>query len=337
MATIKDVAKLAGVSISTVSAALNGSANVSPELVERIRAAVETLNYTPSAMARGLKRGVTKLIGLLVADITNPFFSELMEVIESEAQRLGYALILANSAQDVEKERAYLRLMQSHRVDGLIVTVSGAASRDTMMEFQRTRIPTVLIDRTFPGLSYDCVMLDNHSAAVAALELAIGLGHRRIGLIGGPPGVSSAEERLAGYRDALQAAGLPFDPALVADGDFTIQGGHDATRRLMTLPSPPTAIFSANNSTAIGMMRCIAEMKLRCPDDVSVMTIDDFPWAEAFTPRLTTVAQPLREMGRRAIRLLIDRIERRGEPAVTRHIFQPRLCVRDSVAAPRQR
>jgi LacI family transcriptional regulator len=335
MTTIKDVAKLAGVSISTVSVALNGAANVSPELMERINAAVAQLDYTPSATARSLKRGVTKLIGLLVADITNPFYSEMMEVIEAEAQRGGYSLILANSAQDVDKERTYLRLMQSHRVDGLIVSVSARSSRETLVDFQRTKIPTVLVDRTFPGLTFDSVLLDNQAAGMAAVDLAIGMGHRRIGIIGGPSGISSSEERLRGYRDALAAAGIPFDPALVAPGDFTIDGGYEAARLLLTLPRPPTAMFSANNSMAIGMMRCVAEMGLRCPDDISVLSIDDFPWAEAFTPRLTTVAQPLREMGRRVVRLLIDRIEGRGEPGVAQHIFQPQLRQRDSVAPPR--
>jgi len=334
MATIRDVARLANVSVTTVSNVLNTPEKVGPELLARVRAAVDKLGYAPHAAARSLRKRSSGLLGLIVADITNPFFSELFESIELAAAARGFSVILCNSNEATEREETHLRVLRSQRIDGLIVAPTGTASMNRAALLAALEIPVVLVDRAMEGLGYDAVVLNNHRAGCEATSHIVGCGHRRIALINGPATARTAADRLQGYRETLLAAGLAFDPDLVRDAGFREQSAYEAALDLLRAEHRPTAIFIANNLMTIGVLRAIAELGLTCPDDISIIGIDDLPWAEAVAPRLTMVAQPVRAMGETALNLLVERIAgtRLGPGATT--VLEPRLMVRNSCAAP---
>jgi LacI family transcriptional regulator len=332
MTTIRDVARLAGVSTATVSATINKSARVSEALQARVLEAVRQLGYAPDGVARSLKKGRTQLIGLVIADITNPFFADLVHVIGNAAQAAGYAVLLCNTDQDPEKERLYLQLMRTHRADGLILTPTGGGA-GYGAALGGLGLPLVLLDRSVPGLTADAVLLDNRQAARLATRHLLELGHRRIGAIGGPRHLSAAAERLEGFTEALAEQRLASDPALVRHGDFREQGGLEACLSMMGHRERPTALFVANNHMLIGVMRALTQLGLACPADVSVAAIDDFPWANAFTPRLTTVRQPVREMGETALQLLLDRLGGAASATPRQVVLQPTLMVRESCIA----
>jgi LacI family transcriptional regulator len=333
MPTVRDVAKRAGVSTATVSATLNGTAFVSPVLRERVLAAVRELGYAPDAIARSLKQGRTHLIGLVVADITNPYFTELTQVIESAAQTEGYSVLLCDTAQDFAKEREYIQLMRTYRVEGLILAATGRPEEYNASDMFGMRMPVVLVDRALPSLPFDCVTLDNELAATLATRHILEFGHRRIGMIGGPDHLSAAHERKDGYRAALQHYGAAYDEQLVRDGRFREEDAYVVCQEMLSHRNRPTALFVANNHMLIGVMRAIAELGLRCPQDVSVVSIDDFRWANAFTPRLTTVSQPVSDIGQAALRLLLNRLAGKAPPSPVHEVTQPALVVRDSCTA----
>jgi LacI family transcriptional regulator len=330
MPTIKDVANIAGVSTATVSATLNGTSFVSAELRERVLAAVRELGYAPDAIARSLKQGRTQLIGLVVADITNPFFNELTQVIEALAQEIGFTVLLCDTNQEYRRELEYLRLMRTYRVEGMILAPTGHPSDYEAGEVREMRMPVVLVDRTLPFLPFDSVTLNNHLAAMEATNHILELGHRRIGMIGGSDHLSVALERKEGYRAALERQGIDFDVHLVRDGSFREEDARVACREILTCANRPTALFVANNHMLVGVMRAMAELGLRCPQDLSVVSVDDFRWANAFTPRLTTVAQPVPEIGQAAMQLLLDRLSGAAPREPVHIVMQPTLLVRDS-------
>jgi len=334
MPTIKDVANRAGVSTATVSATLNGTAFVSTELRERVLAAVRELGYAPDAIARSLKQGRTQLIGLVVADITNPFFNELTQIIEAAAREMGFTMLLCDTNQEYRRELEYLRLMRTYRVEGMILAPTGHPDDYEAGEVREMRMPVVLVDRTLPGLPFDSVTLNNRLAAMQATNHILELGHRRVGMIGGTCHLSVALERKEGYRAALEQQGIGYDARLVRDGRFREEDARIACREILACGNRPTALFVANNHMLVGVMRAIAELDLRCPQDLSVVSIDDFRWANAFTPRLTTVAQPVSEIGQAVMRLLLSRLSGMAPPQPVHMIMQPSLIVRDSCRAP---
>jgi LacI family transcriptional regulator len=330
MPTIRDVAARAGVSTATVSATLNRSAFVSPELQARVLAAVRELGYAPDAIARSLKQGRTRLIGLIVADITNPFFTELTQAIESAAQAEAYSVILCDTNQEFTKEREYIQLMRNYRVDGLILAPTGRLDDYNPADMLGIRMPVVLVDRTLSWLPFDSVALDNVRAAMMVTQYILERGHRRIGMIGGPEHLSAARERKEGYRAALEQYGIAYDDRLVCDGGFRQEDAFVACKEMLSRADHPTALFVANNHMLIGVMRAMAELGLKCPQDISTVSIDDFPWADAFSPRLTTVSQPAVEIGRAAVRLLLDRLLGKASPDPVHLVMQPTLIIRDS-------
>ncbi|WP_374446514.1 LacI family DNA-binding transcriptional regulator [Stella sp.] len=335
-ATIRDVARVAGVSTATVSATLTGSAPVSAALTERVHAAVAEVGYRPDAVARSLRRGETRMLGLLLADITNPFTTAVVHAVEAAAHASGYTLMLCNSDEDPAKERTYLDLLRAQRADGVMLMPVGFG-RDYGQQVRRMLdAPTVLVDRTIPDLPLDAVTVDGRTGTREAVGHLASLGHRRIAILSGPAGVSASDERVAGYRAALDEAGITFDPALVRDGAFRQDRARAATLELLRAPEPPTALFACNNLMAIGMMRAVAEIGLDCPRDLSVACFDDFDWAEAFQPRLTTVAQPTDAIGAQAVALLLDRLGDAPAPGLRHIVLPPRLIVRDSCAPPRR-
>jgi LacI family transcriptional regulator len=333
MATMKDVARLAEVSLATVSAVLNESSYVSPDLTERVRSAVKALGYAPNTIASSLKKGSTKLIGLIVPDITNPFFTEFVHSIQKRAHALGYSVLLFDSGRDPDQERAYLRMLRAHLAVGTILC---AAAPEEVYERQQAEIsnmPIVTVDHVVRPSDWDSVALDNVAAARMAVQHILKFGHTRVAIIAGPQNLLPGRDRLRGFAEALAAASLPVVPEYVRQGAFGEPEAYEAALELMSLPQPPSAIFVANNQMLIGTMRALAEKAFSCPSDVSITAIDDFPWANAFSPALTTVRQPVDAMAEAALGMLLERIN--GTDRATRHlVFPPELVVRQSCQSP---
>lgn len=324
-----DVAQTAGVSIATVSAFLNNTSNVSPDLTRRVDAAIRDIGYQRNAVARSLKIGSTRTIGLTVADIRNPFFTDVVATIQQVLSKAGYAVMLCSNEEDTAKQDEQIKLLLDRMVDGLIVAPAG---EDEIMKrlVTSTRKPVVLIDRVCDGLDIDAVVLDNRKGAFDATAYLIGLGHRRIGYLSGPSNTSTGRDRLAGYRAALIDSGVAFVPEMIREGHFREADGYRAAMQLLTMTDRPSAIFSANNLMVIGAMRAIRDMGLACPDDISVACMDDFPWADVFSPRLTTIAQPVDAIGEQAANLLLDRLAGRAPDHSRQIVLHGRLTIRGS-------
>ena len=311
MPNIYDVARRARVSLATVSAVLNDSAFVSPTLQTRVRAAIEALGYQPNLLARGLAKKRSQTLGMIVPDIANPFFPEVVRGAEDAAHGAGYTLLIASSDNDTRKEEVYLRLFLAKRVDGVILTKApGRMPAALQKACAEARVPIVLLARAVAGFSTDLVEMDDRGAAYEGVLHLHRLGYRRIGFIGGLRGASTSRRRLDGYRAALRAAKLRFDPALVVEGDFKVESGYRAGLDL--LKHRPDAVFIGNYLMTVGFMEALRQYRMRCPDDVAVVTCDDHPWLDAFSPRLTTIDLPKRDLGAAAAQMLVSRIAHRG-------------------------
>ncbi len=307
MATIYDVAKAARVSVATVSAVLNNSAFVSEGLKTRVRSAVAALGYEPNLLARGLAKQRTQTLGMIIPDIANPFFPEVVRGAEDAARAAGYSLLIASSDNDLKQEEVYLRLFLAKRVDGVLLTKApGPLPRPLAKAFASAQVPIVLLARSVPGLRADVVEMDDRAAAYDGVTHLLRLGYRRIGLIGGLKGVSTTRRRLDGYRAALRDWNVRVDPALVVDGDFRIETGHRAG--LALLKRRPDAAFVANYLMSVGFMEALKQYGLRCPEDVAIVTCDDHPWLDVFSPGLTTIDLPKRDLGDAAARVLLERL-----------------------------
>ena len=333
--TIRDVAKRAAVSTATVSATLNETKYVSSVLKERVLRAIHELGYAPDGIAQSLKRGTSHLFGLIVGDLTNPFFIDLMHTIEAGARKKGYSLLVCNTDFDVAAEKSYLQLMRANRVGGVILGPAGNETDYKTAEYRQLNLPIVLVDQTVSSLPFDSVILDNRRAALQATNYLLDLGHRHIGMIAGPDNLSSAEERTAGFCDAFLRRGLPYEAALVKRGNYREDDAFRAAKMLLSASTRPTAVFVANNVMLIGFMRAVASLGLSCPRDISVASIDDFPWANAFVPRLTTVRQPIQKIGETALRLLFQRIAGNAPTDPTQVLLEPTLIVREVLHPPR--
>jgi LacI family transcriptional regulator len=336
--TVRDVAKRAGVSTSTVSHVVNRTRFVSDELRERVLTAMRELDYEPNAAARMLSLKRSETLGLIVADIRNPFFASVARGVEDVAQEHGYTVVLCNSDEDLAKETACLKALQSRQVDGVVLASAGVADA-YVTRLVHAGYPIVLVDRELPGLGVPAVLLDNEGAACSAVEHLIASGHTRIGMLSGRPSISTTTERIAGYQRALRAAGLESDNRLVISGRSTSEGGAEAAHALLDLDPPPTAIFSGNNLMSIGALQAIASRGLSVPDDVALVGFDDFPfpWSDAFRPHLTTVAQPTYELGRRSAEVLVQLLRGSGLPAERRIVLDGKLVIRESSGALLQR
>lgn len=310
--TIIDVARKAGVSKSTVSRVLTGGP-VSPETKARVLEAMRALNYQPNVTARGLVGKGSRLIGVLVSDVTDPYYSELMRGMEDAALRRQYDLLIYSTRWEPERELACLRRLASRRVDGVIM-VGGRRIDDpgyvaTCRQLVGANRPLLLIDRGLRGASVPVIEVDNVGGARRATEHLIALGHRRIAHIAGPGDMAAAGDRIEGYRSALAAAGIPTDPELIQPGDFRKQGGYAATVRLLQLKERPTAIFAANDLMALGAWKALMDHGLAVPRDVALVGFDDIELLEQAEVPLTTVRQPRYAMGRRAVEELIGLLE----------------------------
>lgn len=334
--TIRDVATRANVSLATASRALNGGGYASEDAKQRVLLAARELGYKPNAAARSLKLQRTKTVGLMVADIINPFYAYLADGVLACAKRLGYHVILSATNEDSVMEREYLEVLMEHRVDGIIAVPTG---RNLKLWREAINLGTkvVLVDREITGLSdVDAVLVDNVRGAREATAFLIGLGHRRIGLINGPIATTTGSDRLQGYLDALAKVGIAKDSALIRIGTFRRESGSEAVRHLLALEQPPTAIFATNNVLGEAAMFAIREHGLRIPEAMSLLMFDDVPWASLSSPSLTVVTQPTYDLGFTSMERLFQRLQ--ATPLAARGplkaILQPALIIRASCVPP---
>jgi len=328
--TMNDVATVAGVSVATVSAVVNNVPIVRPKLKDKIEAVIEEIGYKRNTIARSLKTGKTRTIGLNVADIVNPFFTELVSSIQDYLQEQGYAVILSCATRDNTTEEAQIKLLLDRMVDGIIIAPASDDERLKNM-IKSIDIPVVLVDRICEGVSTDSVVVDNTRSVSDLITYLIHLGHKRIGFISGSGDTSTARDRLAGYKEALAREDLPFDQGLVRSGRFREGDGYNAAVELLSLPNRPTALFASNNLMVIGAMKAIRDFGLSCPEDISVACFDDFRWADVFEPRLTTIAQPVQAIGEQASRLMLERLSGQVVTDMPRRItLASELIVRNS-------
>ncbi|WP_047285100.1 LacI family DNA-binding transcriptional regulator [Pseudomonas protegens] len=330
MATIKDVAALAGISYTTVSHVLNKTRPVSEEVRVKVEAAIASLDYVPSAVARSLKAKTTATIGLLVPNSLNPYFAELARGIEDYCERNGYCVILCNSDDNPQKQRNYLRVLLEKRIDGLIVTSAGGDS-GLAQGLAGVRTPMVIVDRGLEGVNADLVRIDHQHGAYLATRHLLELGHRDIACIGGPGNTSVAQMRLAGFQQALREAGVEAPAERILESDFSSTGGYRAAAQLLDGGQPPSAIFAGNDMMGIGVLRAAAERNIRVPSELSVIGFDDILMSRYVYPALTTVGQSILQLGETAAELLLRRIACRELP-VDQRIVTPNIVLRESTA-----
>ncbi|MCK5768557.1 MAG: LacI family DNA-binding transcriptional regulator [Candidatus Atribacteria bacterium] len=326
--TIKDVAKLAGVHPSTVSRVINNDSRISEKTKNKVIYVINKLGYTPNAIARGLKTKRTNTIGMLIPDITNPFFADLARGGEDEASENGFNVILCNSDEKLEKERTYLEILKEKRVDGLILG-SVHIKDKSIFRLEKIKYPYILVSRDIEGLDKNCIIVNDIAGGTMATEHLIKLGHRRIAHITGPLKVKSAINRLEGYRIALKKNHIEYKEELVEEGDFRIAGGYKAMKKLLKMSELPTAIFAANDLVAIGAMQAIQKRKYHIPKDFCIIGFDDIKLASFVYPTLSTIRQPMLEMGNLAVKTLL-RIIKGGEFNQKKVILKPELIVRES-------
>lgn len=328
MATIRDVASEAKVSPSTVSHVINGTRYVDPETQMRVRSAIEALGYRPNSLARSLRRRETSTIGLLVPDNASPFFADLSRAIEDAGFAEGYSVVLCNSDGSEAKEATYIDVLISKQVAGLLLISSGSRP-DPLQLVLKANVPVVVVDRRLGDLPVDQVLVDNEQGGYRAGQYLLELGHRRIGCITGPSSVILSADRIVGFRRALAEAGASLAPEAIVDGDFHYVGGVAAMHELLRRNLKLTAVFAANDLMAIGVINALIRSKLRVPDDVSVIGFDNIWQSNAVIPSLTTIAQPVAELGQISIKLLLERIENPGKPP-TRIMLSTELVERES-------
>lgn len=329
MTTIDDVADHAGVSTTTVSRVLNGTGNVNQQLAERVRASVVALQYRPSRAARALRANRARTVGLLISDIENPFFTALVRGVEDVVQQNGYSLILCNSDEDPRKERQYIEVLCAEQVAGAII-VPTHEHQPGLRLFRDQHIAVVTVDRRVKDRDTDAVLVDNVRGAREAVTHLIDNGYRRIGLITGPMNTTTGIERRDGYRQALQAAGIPHDPSLERYGSFKEESGHRLTQELLQLAHPVDSLFAANNVMTLGALEALDAQGLHMPDDIGVVGFDDMPWAALGSVSLTTVAQPVYELGNTAALRLFQRLLNPNAFSRQEIVLAPWLCPRGS-------
>jgi LacI family transcriptional regulator len=299
---------------------------------------MKVLDYHPDHMARSLKTGRSKVVGMVIPDVTNPFFTEVMSGLEAMARRKGYSVILSNSNEDPAIERENLGMLYSQRVAGVVLACTDAyATHDRLIS---RRFPIVFIDRLpRTGFAGSAVVVDNAGAAYEGMRHLIQLGHQRIAIIAGRLDSSVGIERVEGFRKAMQEANLLVSGAYFQQGDFGMESGYRCTLELLRLAEPPTAIFSCNNQMTLGLMRALAECGVACPDEMSVLSFDETPWSAGFQPQLTTLSQPAYEIGAEAMRMLLEILEPDAQagagPAQQVVSLKAALRVRQSTKPPR--
>lgn len=334
--TMRDVARLARVSVTTVSTVVNRRGSVSPDLIRRVEDAIATLDYHPNEVARSLKVNRTFTIGVVVPDVSNSFFTATVQGVEAKARQHGYSVVLCDSHEDPVEERALLKMLVGRRVDGILLASAQTDLAESRLASRRP--PIICFDREPAGFNGSVVVIDNVLAARQATRHLIELGHRRIATIAGCERTLTGSGRTEGFRKELLEAHIPLREEYIRPGDFSMEGGYRAALELLRLPKPPTAVFACNSRMTHGLMRALNDLCLKCPRDVSVCGFDDFDWSELFSPRLTTIVQPSCEMGKLAIEMFLQVIEAPDQHLKSREgnrvVLKAELRVRESTAPP---
>lgn len=331
MATIKDVAREAGVSTATVSRVMSGRNPVSDEMRERVLGAAGKLEYRPNALAKSLRVETTGTIGLVVSNMMNPFFTAVARAVEDAAAERGYSVIIGNADEDPEKEERYVDALLRKQVDGVIVSPARGES-SLLGEVAASDTPLVFVDRTIEELEVPVVRADGRKAIGQLVEYLVGLGHRRLAIVSGPEGVVSGRERLEAFLKAATSADVPVGEQYIRLGSFRRESGEVAMRELLALPEPPTAVFAANNLMALGALQSIRASGLSMPGEISLASFDDVSWFELLDPPLTAIAQPTREIGAETARMLLQMVEGGEKP--DSYVAEAELVVRSSCAVP---
>jgi LacI family transcriptional regulator len=332
-ATIHDIAREAGVSVATVSRALSGRGYASEEVKERIRQVAQQLNYRMNASARNLKVNRTNTIGLVITDIVNPFYSYLADGVLDCAKQFGYHVLLCATDEDPEQERTYLKVLMEQRVEGVIAVPTGH-NHKLWRQFLDMNMQVVLVDRELQSISQvDSVLVDNVKGSFAAIEYLLGIGHRRIGMIRGSPDTSTGKDRVQGYYNAYQSAGLPIDPDLLQGDSYSRESGIRAVGALLSLNDPPTAIFASSSILGEIALSAIRERGLSVPHDISFIMFDDVRWAALTTPSITVISQPTHSLGYMSLKILNQRLEEVSQveaQAPMKVVLEPKLILRES-------
>jgi LacI family transcriptional regulator len=324
--TIYDVARRARVSTYTVSAVLNKSAYVSPELTRRVQRAVKELDYTINELARSLQTRKTLTVGMLIPDIANPFYAKAVRGAEDRLRQSGYSLILASTYNSRDEQSRILSVFRAKQVDGLLLFLA-AGSEDDAKKLADAKKPLVFVGREPRGFAADSVIADNTKVGRLAAEHLVKRGHRRIAIITGHLTLSVSEARLDGWRRVLAKHKLPDPAGYVREGDWTEESGHHLMSELLELEEPPTGVFCANFLVVTGALRALKDRGLRCPEEVEVVGADDSPWLDVFSPPITTVATPSYEIGYQGAGLLLERMKKSAKKP-ERVVLPPKLIVR---------
>jgi len=334
LATIFDVARHAGVSSSTVSHVVNGTRKVSADTTKRVEEAIAAVGYTPNAIARALAVSSTNSVGVAISALSNPYFNDIICAVERECSKLGLMVFLADTHDDPEYELSVVKALHQRRVDGIVLAPSAGPNNQALRYLEENRLPCVLVDRLV-SRAFDRVGIQNKYAMGLVVEHLVGHGHKRIGFVPGHPGFATTLERIDGFRAALTLNGLPVDESLILPGSADVDRARTVTAELLARADRPTALAVGNNLSMIGAMRAIRAAGLRVPEDVAIIGFDDFEWADCFEPRLTVIAQPVQEIGRKAADLLARRISAGNdgdaadlEPRSVR--LKPTLIIRNS-------
>jgi len=328
--SLTEVAEKAGVSIATVSRVINNSSKVNPETLLKVQQAIKELKYKPNRVAKRLRNrnASGNLLGVLIPDIQNPFYVEVLRGIEDVTYENKYALIMCNFSQDEKKEKLYLDILQSESIDGLIAAPVSENDQN-VINLLKSGLPIVCVDRGLSGVDVDVVLVENRNGAFSAVDHLAKSGYKRIAYIAGLPNIPSSRQRLQGYEDALKANGLQFDQILVKYGDSRHESGVILCNELLNLPVPPDALFTGNNLITLGALETIHKRELKIPKDIAIIGFDDMYWSISLNPPLTAVRQPAYEIGRRAAEQLILRINDPHRPTVSM-IMKTELIIRSS-------
>lgn len=328
--TIKDIARKANVSYATVSRALNNKEGVNEETRQRIIRIAQEMGYKPNAIARGLVKRHTNTIGLVIPDITNPFFPEVARGVEDAANEQGYSILLCNTNWEQEREETYINLLMEKRVDGIIIA---PISKDTnyIEDLLGDHFPLVYVSRVPEGTQNSFVVIDNTRGGFLATKHLIEQGYKKIGYIGGTKGSASSQDRFKGYQLAFEKYGIEYEPRFIVSGDFKRETGYNIMKKLLEGPEYPDAVFAENDLLALGAMQAIREKGLKIPQDIAVVGFDDIPFASFPEVQLTTICQPKYEMGRIAAQILMDKLtQKKGKNTDRKVILEPELIVRKS-------
>lgn len=333
MATMKDVAQLAGVSTATVSRALMNPEKVSTSTRKRVEEAVLEAGYSPNSLARNLRRNESKTIVVIVPDICDPYYTEIIRGIEDVAMEHGYLVLLGDSGQQKKRESSFVNLVFTKQADGMLL-LGADLPFDVSKSEQKNLPPMVMACEYAPELELPTVHIDNLTSAFEAVNYLTQMGHKRIAQITGPVGAVLCEFRQQGYQQALRRAGLTKNPTYTVTGDFSFESGAKAVRQLMTLSAPPSAVFCHNDAMAIGAMQEAKRLGLQVPQDLSVVGFDDIQFAQYCDPPLTTICQPRYEIGRQTMLMMLELLKGRDVQAGSR-LLDTHLVVRESVAPPK--